>query len=111
MKSLLDPALAKLRREHPVYGWGDAHGGYFQINNLRCIASNAEGWDHVSVSLPDRCPSWQEMCRVKRLFFSDDEWVLQYHPSEHDYVNNHPFVLHLWRPQNLEIPKPPKVMV
>lgn len=56
MKSLIDPMIQKLRRRHPLYGWGDAEGGYFQLNNLHIIASNGECWDHVSVSLPVEIP-------------------------------------------------------
>lgn len=76
-----------------------------------CIVGNGAGWDHVSVSLSDRCPTWEEMCAIKELFFRDDEWVLQYHPAKADYVNNHPYALHLWRPHDTEIPRPPQVMV
>lgn len=111
MKSLLDQFIAKQRREHPVYGWGDTTGGYFVLNNLRIIASSGDGWDHVSVSLPDRCPTWNEMCRVKQMFFHEDECVVQYHPAKEDYVNNSEFVLHLWRPHDIKIPMPPIYMV
>ena len=78
---------------------------------LTIIASNSEGWDHVSVSLANRCPTWEEMCFVKDLFFWPGEWVLQYHPAKGDYVNCHPFVLHLWRPQDQAIPRPPVELV
>ena len=27
------------------------------------------GWQHVSVSLPKRCPNWLEMCMIKNLFW------------------------------------------
>lgn len=67
---------------------------------LSIIASDGGGWDHVSVSLATRCPTWEEMCWVKRLFFEPDEVVMQLHPAETDYVNNHKFCLHLWRPQS-----------
>lgn len=110
MKSLLEPAIARLRREHP-WGMGGADGGYFQMNNLRIIASVGGGWDHVSVSLPDRCPTWDEMCKVKRLFFKEDECVVQFHPAESDYININQHVLHLWRLQTATIPMPPKEMV
>jgi len=69
------------------------------------------GWDHVSVSYRDRCCTWEEMCIIKRMFFRDDECVVQYHPPKEDYVNNHPFCLHLWRPQHQEILMPPKEFV
>lgn len=95
--------------------WGDwasspEHGnnGAFLVvapsgMSLRIIASDgshpdAEGWEHVSVSLsgPKRCPNWPEMCFAKQLFWDDDETVIQFHPAKSDYVNHHPFTLHLW---------------
>lgn len=75
------------------------------------IASDQMGWDHVSVSLPDRCPTWQEMCRIKDLFWADGDAVMQLHPPRADWVNNHRFCLHLWRPQGTSIPLPPSIMV
>jgi len=67
-------------------------------------------WEHVSVHTrydagtalkPDikmRIPTWPEMQLVKTLFWDDDERVIQFHPPEEEYVNQHPFVLHLWKP-------------
>lgn len=74
---------------------------------------NIEEWEHVSVSLPEnksKCPSWEEMCLVKSLFWEDSECVVQFHPPKSDYVN-HAQVLHLWKPVNATIPLPPKVCV
>ena len=76
-----------------------------------CIVGDGLGWDHVSVSLADRCPTWEEMQAIKQLFFRDDEWVVQYHPAQADYINHHKYVLHMWRPHNVELPKPPPGMV
>ena len=63
-----------LERRH--YGVeGDDFGGMFLINDrklknvLKVVASNGMGWDHVSVSLPHRCPTWEEMEHVKRLYY------------------------------------------
>jgi len=36
-----------------------------------------------------------------------DDVVMQLHPARSDYVNNHNFCLHLWRPQGQTIPTPP----
>jgi hypothetical protein len=74
---------------------------------LKVIACSDSGWEHVSVSLPNRCPTWDEMCFIKDLFWSDDEVVMQLHPRRADYVNNHPYCLHLWRPFNAALPLPP----
>jgi hypothetical protein len=64
-------------------------------------------WEHVSVSLKDRCPTWEEMAWVKSLFFGDEECVIQFHPPRSRYVNRHRFCLHLWRPVGVEMPMPP----
>ena len=66
---------------------------------LRVVASNGMGWDHVSVSLATRTPTWDEMCWVKDKFFAPEEVAFQLHPARSQYVNYHPFCLHLWRPQ------------
>ena len=78
---------------------------------LRIIASDGGGWDHVSVSLSDRCPTWEEMERVKRAFFRDNETAVQYHVPLSDRINNHTNCLHLWRPQSAALPRPPKEFV
>lgn len=86
---------------------------------LRCMVSDGSGaeecglapWEHVSISLASRCPTWAEMCFVKDIFWADDECVVQFHPPKADYVNNHPYCLHLWRPVNTTFPRPPSIMV
>jgi len=93
----------------------DGNNGAFQIPFesylLRIIVSDGMGWDHVSVSLPNRCPNWKEMCFIKELFFEDEETVVQYHPKKSEYINNHPYCLHLWRKQDQEMFLPPSFMV
>lgn len=107
--------LDKYRIEHPLCGWGDDKEGAFQIpfirGSLRVIASTGEGWDHVSVSLERRCPSWDEMKKIKEMFFLDEEEAFQIFPAKKDYVNVHPFCLHWWRPQNHKILLPPEWMI
>lgn len=74
---------------------------------MRVIASDGEGWEHVSVSLPDRTPTWDEMCRIKAMFWDDEDCVMQLHPPRSEWINNHTHCLHLWRPVGVEIPRPP----
>jgi hypothetical protein len=80
-------------------------------DGLFVIASWGMGWDHVSVSRKNRCPDWAEMCRVKNLFWEPEEVVVQYHPRKSEYKNWHRFCLHLWKPQNQELPTPNPLMV
>lgn len=97
--------------------------GYFYF----CLATNGEGWEHVSISLKkrglnnsknrgsmadiERTPTWAEMCWVKKHFWQDDEVVIQIHPAAKDHVSMHPFCLHLWRPTDQVIPLPDPIMV
>lgn len=96
---------------------GDHTCGAFLIQSpvdsgqLRVLAANAEGWDHVSVSRADRCPSWEEMEHVKRRFFNDDEVAFQLHVAVKEHINCHPRTLHLWRSHNGNPPLPPAIMV
>lgn len=93
----------------------DGNNGAFELpfggHTLAVIVSDGDGWDHVSVSLGDRCPTWEEMCHVKDLFFEPEECVVQYHPPRSEYVNNCGECLHLWRPHDAVIPRPPGIFV
>jgi hypothetical protein len=90
-------------------------GAFFIIGpcgeKLAIIASDGEGWEHVSVSLKRRLPNWTEMCFVKDLFWNDEECVIQFHPPKSEYINCHPLCLHLWKPVGLEIITPPTGLV
>lgn len=78
---------------------------------LHVIVSDDKGWDHVSVTANGRCPTWEEMCYVKGLFFRPDECVMQLHPPDVIYENQNPHCLHLWRPHDETIPMPRRLMV
>lgn len=83
----------------------------FESMEYVIIASDGDGWDHVSVSTEKRTPRWEAMCYIKDLFFEPEDCVVQYHPPQSEYVNNHPHCLHLWKPQNIDIPTPPTILV
>lgn len=80
---------------------------------IKIMASDSMGWEHVSVSIhgKQRCPTWDEMDKVKNLFWAEDECVIQYHPPLDQYINHHPYVLHLWKPVGVDLPLPPSSMV
>ena len=100
---------------HIIKEGQDGFGGYFYDKKSRCnlnfIMSWGAGWEHCSVSIPTRCPSWEQMCAIKELFWEDDEECMQLHPAKKDYINNMPYCLHIWRPINEKIPMPPSIMV
>lgn len=102
---------------HPTLGSSFVAGnnGAFELEScepgwqLLIIASDGLGWEHVSVQAyrrQSRTPNWREMSLVKSLFWDDEDVVIQYHPRRSEYVNQHPHVLHLWRPIGVELPTP-----
>ncbi len=91
------------------------NGAFFGVEHngekFTVLSSDGEGWEHVSVSLQHRTPTWEEMCHFKGLFFKDEEAVVQYHPPKSAHINIHNHCLHLWRPLKAEMPMPPVMMV
>jgi hypothetical protein len=86
-------------------GWRELPGmaGGF-INHQRHLAAlfsverEADGkrWIHVSVSHRDRVPTWDELRGAKDWLLGKDRWAISIFPVEAEYVNHHPYVLHLW---------------
>jgi hypothetical protein len=120
MRNLYELDAYRIRGEAALdaYGWeGDDVQGWFVAPSpidrqpLVIVASATEGWDHVSVSRKNRCPNWQEMEHIAKLFFKDDETAMQLHVPEDQHVNFHPHCLHWWRPMDREIPQPPAIFV
>jgi hypothetical protein len=101
----------------PQLGSDASYGpfGVFLLNYntyiLRCICGVDQFWEHVSVSLNHRIPTWAEMCFVKDTFWDPEETVYQLHPPKSQYVNYHPFTLHLWRNIAVPFPLPPSFYV
>ncbi len=100
--------------------YGNSGNGIFKVfangRSFKVIASSGGGWDHVSVSPFNKkrtvCPTWEEMSAIKDMFFEPEEAVVEYHPPKSEYVNNHPYCLHLWRPNDgRKIAMPPKEFV
>lgn len=61
---------------------------------------NEGGLEHVSISpvKSNKLPSWEDMCKLKDIFFDDEEEVYQIHPPKSHYVNLSENCLHLWKP-------------
>jgi hypothetical protein len=92
------------------------NNGAFLVNlkhgqTVFVIASDGAGWEHVSVSRRDRCPTWDEMCQVKDMFWDTEDCVVQFHPPRSEYVNMHPNCLHLWREVGAEFRIPDSILV
>jgi hypothetical protein len=82
---------------------------------LLIIASDVEGWEHVSVhalqGAKARTPTWKEMAFVKEQYWDAEDVVVQFYPRASEYVNTHPHTLHWWRPIGVDLPTPPRSLV
>ena len=112
-------ALEEIRKTQNLFidaeAENDGMGGRYYDKQtgkfLHFIFSYQMGWEHLSVSTPSKCPTWEQMCMMKDIFWNKDECCVEYHPKEEDYVNNHPYCLHIWRPTKEVIPTPPTLLV
>lgn len=117
MKETFDNKLELCREKSGLFASknGDKHGRFFiptYGGQKLCVLSSGEldsEWEHVSVSTIKRCPNWNEMCMVKDLFWDDNECVIQFHPPKSEYVNNHPYCLHLWKSRTFNHVTPPSI--
>lgn len=98
----MKPAPNHWLEQKRIQGPPNENIGAFEDGAFQIIVSEGLGWDHVSVSRRDRTPTWEEMDRIKRRIFRDDEVVMQLHVSDGRKVNVHEHCLHLWRPQTAE---------
>ena len=79
------------------FGFGGTYTDEDTGDKLHFICSYQVGWFHLSVSMPDKDPSWVQMCKMKDIFFDDEEECVEYHPKKSEYINKHPHCLHIWR--------------
>lgn len=95
---------------------GDDFGLFFiptttnQVLNVLSSGYKNQEWYHVSVSLPNRCPTWDEMAKIKNLFFGEEITAIQFHPKKSEYINNHPYCLHLWWKVGTDYELPPSIL-
>jgi hypothetical protein len=111
----------RVPEQYRILGEGQGNNGMFTFASpikpnelIRCIASDGgkPPWEHVSVTVnKKRCPVWEEMCYVKSIFWEEEDAVVQFHPPKSEYIDNHKYCLHLWRPVGFQFQRPPKIYV
>ena len=80
-------AIKAIDRLHIEMLGADGGCGMLYLNGTKAkpasvVFSWGGGWEHVSVSYKNRVPTWDEMCKVKDMFWNDEECVVQYHPPK-----------------------------
>lgn len=112
---IIKDILNRIGLAHKIETGYDGMACVFSRNGVtfKVIASWGGHWEHASVPIigVERTPTWDEMCVIKEILWQDEETVVQYHPAKENYINIHPFVLHLWKPIRERLAKPPTWMV
>ena len=100
--------LDRFRDKHPYWPQTETSGTFKVMVNQRSflvlasVDNTDEGgmWEHISVMPKNqkRCPTWDEMCAIKNMFFQPEEECVEFHPKESEYVNCSKYCLHIWRP-------------
>lgn len=81
------------------------HGAYFLRGKMQVgftVGKYDDGnlWLHTSATRRAgrsfELPSWDDLKRVKNDFVGADKWAYQVFPDERQYVNDNPYVLHLF---------------
>jgi len=77
-------------------------GYYRRADGMTVISEVAEYqkrlWLHVSCAYASKLPTWADLREVKQVFCGPKRLAISIMPSEAEYVNIHPYVLHLWCP-------------
>lgn len=103
LKPLVVPPLWELRQEeeHPE----GLFGGWFYLNRLTSHTLILSGgtydgqrWLHMSLGHPSRLPTWGEFVDAKEWAMGVERFAAQLIPPRSQYVNFHPYVLHLYSP-------------
>jgi hypothetical protein len=72
--------------------------------------NDQNGWRHVAITNAQnkRLIPWHISYKIKQLFFSDEAWVVEFHPPPGNYIADR-WAHHLWEPLNETLPVPPVV--
>ena len=72
-----------------------------RLDGLRIIVTEEEevdvrSWRHLSLSFPDMIPGFEDVASVKRAFVGEYHYAAMVFPPKKYYVNQHPYVLHIF---------------
>jgi hypothetical protein len=91
--------------DHPqLTSWaGDAWIGAWKLGECTVIVTKEFGLWHLSISNPDRDPTWNEISQARYRLIPDDHYIVMVLSPRRDYVNVNKHCFQL-----VEIEKPPR---
>lgn len=77
-------------------GWGYRHAEGDGTVIVSCGWHDGAEWIHASMTRRDRCPSYEDLCLLRRAAFGGDGWAYQVFAPAAKHINAHEHALHLW---------------
>jgi len=84
------------RPKECVPGEALLHYSGLQVIESTDTLSDGRRYMHLSISHPDRYPTWEELIMTKEYFLEDEDEAVQILPRKSQYVNVHERCFHLW---------------
>lgn len=102
--------IEEIKNDKRILNTGKAMFGFdsFEVkamgNEFNVVASIEPNQEHISITLrhKKRIPTWEEMKAIKDIFFDAEEECYQVFPKKSEYVNLHPYCMHIWRDRDEE---------
>jgi hypothetical protein len=61
-----------------------------------CVEEDGKRWIHLSIASPDRMPTYEDLCWLKRTFLGEEGKAVMIFPPKSVHVNLHERCLHLF---------------
>lgn len=71
-------------------------GRFQQLDGSQVIVSLDDGLWHMSISFPNRLPTYDELKKARYKYLPEVHYAAQIFPPESEFVNVHPYCIHLW---------------
>ena len=77
---------------------GHMYMGIDGMSVIESIAIEDDGntWLHVSFARKSRMPDYEDMARIRKIFFKETQKVIMIFPPKEKHVNIHPYCLHFF---------------
>lgn len=69
----------------------------FRMGRCLVFVSIDGGNYHLSISTPDKLPSYEEMKEARYKFCPDEIYMAEIFPPKSEFINVHPYCRHLWQ--------------
>ena len=91
------PNLPKIRETNHIKSMIQPGSRTFKMGRAQIFVSppfDEQGW-HMSISRPDKYPSWDEIAKARYELIDNDLVMVMVLPRPEDYINIHNYCFHL----------------